>query len=159
MSDLSHLDKDGRVNMVDVGDKKITQRIAKAEGKIYINPKIYKAIKKDEIKKGNVLSTAEISGVMAAKKVADMIPLCHQLNLNKIDVNAELNKGYVKVESMVKCDGKTGVEMEALQAVSIALLTVYDMCKAMSKDMEIGEIHLLEKSGGKSGKYTRSDRK
>jgi len=159
MSDLSHLDKDGRVNMVDVGDKKITQRIAKAEGKIYINPKIYKAIKKDEIKKGNVLSTAEISGVMAAKKVADMIPLCHQLNLNKIDVNAELNKGYVKVETMVKCDGKTGVEMEALQAVSIALLTVYDMCKAMSKDMEIGEIHLLEKSGGKSGKYTRSDRK
>ena len=159
MSDLSHLDKDGRVNMVDVGDKKITQRIAKAEGKIYINPKIYKAIKKDEIKKGNVLSTAEISGVMAAKKVADMIPLCHQLNLNKIDVNAELNKKYVKVESMVKCDGKTGVEMEALQAVSIALLTVYDMCKAMSKDMEIGEIHLLEKSGGKSGKYTRSDRK
>src|SRR6056297_242587 len=159
MSDLSHLDNDGRVNMVDVGDKKITQRIAKAEGKIYINTKIYKAIKKDEIKKGNVLSTAEISGVMAAKKVADMIPLCHQLNLNKIDVNAELNKKYVKVESMVKCDGKTGVEMEALQAVSIALLTVYDMCKAMSKDMEIGEIHLLEKSGGKSGKYTRRDRK
>ncbi|TYB31833.1 MAG: cyclic pyranopterin monophosphate synthase MoaC [Candidatus Mcinerneyibacterium aminivorans] len=155
MNSFSHLDKDGRINMVDVGNKKVTHRTAVAEGKIYINHEIYKAIKNDEVKKGNVLNTAEIAGIMAAKKVPEMIPLCHQLNLSKVDVKAELKEKYVRIESFVRCEGKTGVEMEALQAVNTALLTVYDMCKAMGKDMEISNVHLLEKTGGKSGKYKR----
>lgn len=158
MDEFSHLDKNGKINMVDVGNKDITHRTAEAEGKIYVNDKIYKAIKDNNIKKGNVLNTAEIAGIMAAKKVPDMIPLCHQLNLTKVDVKAELIDKFVRVKSFVKCDGKTGVEMEALQAVNIALLTVYDMCKALGKEMEISDIHLVKKTGGKSGKYERKEK-
>jgi len=158
MDGFSHIDKKGKINMVDVGDKNVTHRTAKAEGKIYITDKIYHAIKENNIKKGNVLNTAEIAGVMAAKKVPEMIPLCHHLNLTKVDVKAELKDKFVRVKSLVKCDGKTGVEMEALQAVNIALLTVYDMCKALGKEMEISDIHLLEKTGGKSGTYKREEK-
>ena len=154
---FTHLTDDGKLNMVDVSTKSPTVRTAYAEGKIFINDEIKDAILNDRIKKGNVLTTATVAGIMGAKKVADTIPLCHQLNLSKVDVECTIKENYILVESYVKCEGKTGVEMEALQAVSVALLTIYDMCKAIDKGMIISDIKLLKKTGGKSGTYIRKD--
>jgi cyclic pyranopterin phosphate synthase len=146
MKKLSHVDNKGKANMVDVGNKPEQLRIAKASGFIKLSSETLALIKQNEIKKGDVLTIAEIAGIQAAKKTSELIPLCHPLQLTKIDVKAILGNTGVKVTSEVKCIGQTGVEMEALTAVNIALLTVYDMCKAVDKKMEMGEIKLEEKT-------------
>ena len=142
---LTHVDGEGQVSMVDVGDKTPQKRIAVAEGFIQLNPNTVKLIKENSMKKGDVLTTAKIAGIQGAKQTQNLIPLCHQLMLNKIGVDTELLEDGVKVTAMVTCTGKTGVEMEALTAVSTALLTVYDMSKAVDKDMIIRDITLLSK--------------
>ncbi len=153
MSKLTHIDGDGAAHMVDVGDKKDTVREARAEGRISLALETLEAIKANMIKKGDVLATARIAGIMAAKKTSDLIPLCHPLALTKVAVDFTFLDDGIKVSSMARLTGKTGVEMEALTACSIALLTIYDMAKAMQKDMVIGDIRLLSKSGGKSGDW------
>ena len=143
---LSHIDEKGRANMVDVGHKPVQMRIARAEGRIFINAENLELIKSNMIKKGDVLSVAEIAGIQGAKNTSSLIPLCHPLLLTKVDVKASLGEDCVLVESTVKTTGQTGVEMEALTGVSVALLTIYDMCKAVDKSMRIGEITLIEKT-------------
>ena len=146
MKDFSHIDDKGRARMVDVGDKPDSRRTARATGLIKISPATAKLIENNEMKKGDVLTVAEIAGVQAAKKTPELIPLCHNIVLDKIVVTAILEKNAVKVECQASSMGKTGVEMEALTAVSVALLTVYDMCKAVDKEMEISSIQLIEKT-------------
>jgi len=146
MKNLSHIDDKGHVKMVDVSGKKHQRRIAKASGKIRLTGSTIELILKDKIKKGNVLSTAELAGIQAAKRTSELIPLCHNLPLADVVVNAQVYDEGVLVTSEVTCIGQTGVEMEALVAVSIALLTVYDMCKAVDKNMVIETISLLEKT-------------
>jgi len=150
MNDFSHLDNKGNVKMVDVTDKVVTVRIAKAEGKISMLPETILAIQDDALPKGNVLTTAKIAGIQSAKKTAEMIPMCHQLNLSFADIEFKMEGDGILIKSTVKTKEATGVEMEALSAVSGAALTIYDMCKAMDKTMNIGEIKLVEKVGGKS---------
>ncbi|MBS4000643.1 MAG: cyclic pyranopterin monophosphate synthase MoaC [Desulfobulbaceae bacterium] len=142
---LSHLDDKGKANMVDVGDKPIQQRTATAKGFIRLNEETIKLISDNNIKKGDVLTIAEIAGIQAAKRTSDLIPLCHPLAITKVDVKASIEKTGVKVVSTIKCNGQTGIEMEALTAVSVALLTIYDMCKAADKAMVIENIELVEK--------------
>ena len=144
--DLTHVDSSGKISMVDVGAKPDLKRIAKAEGFISLQQETVKLIKKNSLKKGDVLATAEIAGIQAAKKTWDLIPLCHNIILNKIKVKATIESDGVKVCSEVRCNGKTGVEMEALTAVSTALLTVYDMCKAVDQNMVLSEIKLMSKT-------------
>ena len=146
MNKLTHIGSDNRPSMVDVSDKPLSYRVAKARGFIKLEPATVELIGSNGIKKGNVLITAELAGTQAAKKTPDLIPLCHTLLLSKIHVKAVLEENGVTVTSEVKCTGQTGVEMEALAAVSVALLTVYDMCKAVDKSMELGGITLLEKT-------------
>jgi cyclic pyranopterin phosphate synthase len=146
MPKLSHTDASGKANMVDVGDKPQQMRIAKASGNIALQPATLKLVKENLIKKGDVLTIAEIAGIQAAKQTPLLIPLCHTLLLTKVEVKCTLTKTGIKAESMVKCNGQTGVEMEALTAVSAALLTVYDMCKAVDKTMVISDIKLLSKT-------------
>jgi cyclic pyranopterin phosphate synthase len=150
MNGFSHLDKKGNVKMVDVTDKVVTTRIAKAEGKIFMLPETILAIQNDVLPKGNVLTTAKISGIQSAKKTAEIIPMCHQLNLSFVDIEFEMQVNVILIKSIVKTKEATGVEMEALSAVSSAALTIYDMCKAVDKTMIIGEIKLVKKVGGKS---------
>ena len=145
MKNLSHLDEHSKPKMVDVTDKEESYRIAQACGSILINRETINLIVENKIKKGNVLITAELAGVQAAKKTWDLIPLCHNLILSKVNVEARVIEDGVEVTSEVKCIGQTGVEMEALTAVSIALLTVYDMCKAADKAMIIREVRLIKK--------------
>ncbi|KAL7287709.1 hypothetical protein TKK_0018098 [Trichogramma kaykai] len=156
-SSLTHVNDSGKASMVDVGNKNITHRTAQAQGFIYVGPKITKLIEENNIKKGDVLTIAQLAGILAAKKTSDLIPLCHSLLLNNVKVDLNLNKtSYtVEIRSEVKCSGKTGVEMEALTAVSIAALTVYDMCKAadLSHSMQINGIELVSKTGGQRGDY------
>lgn len=144
--ELSHIDDKGKANMVDVGDKPNQVRQAKATGFIMLSSQTVKLINQNQMKKGDVLTVSEIAGIQAAKQTPSLIPLCHTLMLTKVDVKATLQDNGVKVDSLVKCVGQTGVEMEALTAVSVALLTVYDMCKAVDKTMEITEIKLVEKT-------------
>ncbi len=146
MSELSHVDEQGRANMVDVGFKKNVTRTAKAEGYIYLSPATVELIKANKMKKGDVLTVAEIAGIQAGKKTSELIPLCHPLMITKLDVTAEIVDDGIYVQSFAKCLGQTGIEMEALTAVSVALLTVYDMCKAADKKMKIGNISLIEKT-------------
>ena len=153
MSELTHIDGDGAAHMVDVGGKADTVREAHAEGRISMKLEVLEAIKTNVMKKGDVLATARIAGIMAAKKTSDLIPLCHPLALTKVAVDFTFLDDGIKVSSMARLTGKTGVEMEALTACSIALLTIYDMSKAMQKDMVIRDIRLLSKSGGKSGDW------
>ena len=150
---LTHIDKDGSAKMIDVSEKNITDRIAIASGFIELNTETIHLVKIGNLKKGDVLTVAKIAGIQASKKTSSLIPLCHNLNLNKIDIEFNIDKQENKIycKSTVNCSGRTGVEMEALTAVSIALLTIYDMCKASDKNMLISEIQLLEKHGGKSG--------
>ena len=143
--------------MVDVSEKAITSRRAIAEGKVLLTPAIANAIKKNEVAKGNVLEVARIAGIQAAKKTSELIPLCHPIPISGIELNIELSGREVRVRAEVKADAKTGAEMEALTAVSVAALVVYDMCKGIDKGMQIGSIQLLEKEGGKSGHYRRKD--
>ncbi|WP_300531117.1 cyclic pyranopterin monophosphate synthase MoaC [Maricaulis sp.] len=159
MTGLTHQDSDGRVRMVDVGDKAVTRRRAVAEAHITMNRKSFEAVRDGQGPKGDVLKTAEIAGIMAAKKTSDLIPLCHPLPLTKLKVTIEPRpdgSGF-KVTSEAQTDGKTGVEMEALTAASIAALTVYDMAKALDKSMQISGLQLVSKTGGKSGDYHRDD--
>lgn len=157
---LNHFDQAGNAVMVDVSDKQETQRMAIACGRIVVNKEVYDAISMKKVAKGNVLGVARIAGIMAAKKTWDLIPMCHPLLLTKCALDFELLPEELAVEATatIKVNGQTGVEMEALTAVSVALLTIYDMCKALDKTMVIGPIALVEKSGGKSGDFVNPNR-
>jgi len=154
---LSHLDKLGRPKMVDVGSKPLTERIAVAKGSVYMKKETFNLIKAGKAAKGDVLNVAKLAGIMAAKRTSEIIPLCHPLNITSVDIDFRLDakKSKVEIESRVKVTGQTGVEMEALTAVSAAALTIYDMCKAVDKGMIISDIMLMEKRGGKSGIFKR----
>lgn len=156
---LTHFDKHGNAIMVDVSEKITTSRMAEAKGSIKVNRVIFDAIKQGTAQKGDVLGVARIAGIMAAKKTSDFIPMCHPLMITKcsVDFNLIEELSMIEVFCTVKVNGQTGVEMEALTGASVALLTIYDMCKAMDKAMVIGEIKLMEKQGGKSGHYIRED--
>ena len=157
MNELTHFDEAGRARMVDVSAKDITTRVAVASGEIMMLPETLEHIRQGKLKKGDVLAVADVAAVMGAKKTPDLIPMCHPLMLSGIDVSfSELVDGIgLRVEVSVKCNGKTGVEMEALTAATTALLTIYDMCKAVDKGMVISNIQVEEKRGGKSGDYNR----
>ena len=160
MSGFTHLDENGKANMVDVTGKDETLRYAKAEGRIRVNDEVFRAITEGFAAKGDVLGAARIAGIMAAKKTPELIPLCHTLLLTKVSVDFRFDENAREVicTSEVRLTGKTGAEMEALTAVSVALLTIYDMCKAMDKGMLIRDIRLIEKDGGKSGHFTAEKR-
>ncbi|MDP1627959.1 cyclic pyranopterin monophosphate synthase MoaC [Parvibaculum sp.] len=152
---LTHLDEHGAARMVDVSAKAVTSRSATAKGRVTMKPATLKLILEDGLKKGNALEVARLAGIMAAKRTADLIPLCHPLAITKVEVelHADTAQNTVEVEATVKVSGQTGVEMEALTAVSVACLTIYDMAKAVDRGMRIGDIRLTHKSGGKSGDY------
>ena len=162
MGDLTHFNADGRARMVDVSDKSETSRVAVARGTIAMKPETMERIRAGQIKKGDVLAVADVAAVMAAKRTPDLIPMCHPIQLSGVEVAFE-QEGIVNNEALLgvtvsaKCSGQTGVEMEALTAVSGALLTVYDMCKAIDRGMRIFDIKLLEKKGGKSGHWKREE--
>lgn len=153
--EFTHFNEEGRARMVEVGDKDITKRVAKAEGKILMSQKTLSMIKEGSMKKGDVLSVAQIGGIMGAKKTSDLIPMCHNIFITGVDIDFEILENGIKAIATARTEGKTGIEMEALTAVSVSLLTIYDMCKAVDKAMEIGSISLLEKKGGKSGTYVK----
>ncbi|HYX05444.1 MAG TPA: cyclic pyranopterin monophosphate synthase MoaC [Bacteroidales bacterium] len=146
MTKFSHTNSEGKANMVDVGHKPVQMRIAQASGFIRLQEETLALIRENQIKKGDVLTVAEIAGIQAAKRTSDLIPLCHPLQLTKVEVKCSIEKSGVKVESLVKCTGQTGVEMEALTGVNVALLTIYDMCKAVDKAMAMEQIQLDHKS-------------
>lgn len=157
--ELTHFDEKGNAVMVDVSDKGITSRMAIATGRIKVNEAVFKAITEGTVKKGDVLGVARVAGIMAAKKTWEFIPMCHPLMLTKCSIDFLLDENKLEVEAhcLVKVNGQTGVEMEALTGVQVALLTIYDMCKAIDKGMVIKEVKLLEKQGGKSGHYKRNE--
>lgn len=159
MSKLSHVDAEGQARMVDVSAKDETHRVAKAAGSIRMKAATLDAIRGNQLAKGDVLGVARIAGIMAAKRTAELIPLCHPLPLHDVDVQLSLDSGLpgVRVEATSRTVGRTGVEMEAMTAVSVALLTVYDMAKAIDREMIIGDILLLAKTGGKTGAWSRLD--
>jgi len=155
---LSHLDQDGRARMVDVGEKAVTARAASAEGEIRMSAEAFRLVAEQAVVKGDVLTVAQIAGTLAAKRTAELIPLCHPIGLDHVEVETRLDETLpgVRVRGTVRAVGRTGVEMEALTAVAVALLTVYDMVKAADRAMELGAIRLVEKTGGKSGTWRRS---
>ena len=157
--DFTHFNEQGRAKMVDVGEKPVTTRTAVAAARVLVNRDTFERIRTGGMKKGDVLTVAQVAGVMGAKRTPDLIPMCHPILIDGIDLNLHLDEERcsVEIEATVSCDGRTGVEMEALTAVSTAALTVYDMCKAVQKDMVISDIRLLRKSGGVHGDFTRSD--
>jgi cyclic pyranopterin phosphate synthase len=157
MAQLSHLDEKGRARMVDVSEKEITSRIAVARGTIHMRPETLELIRQGKVEKGDVFSVARVAGIMAAKKTWELIPMCHPLNITSVQITLTSgnNPARVDIEASVRVSGKTGVEMEAMTAVAAAGLTIYDMCKAVDREMTIGEIRLVEKSGGKSGTFIR----
>jgi cyclic pyranopterin phosphate synthase len=157
MSKFTHIDDEGRVRMVDVTAKKPTVRTAVAGGRIDMNPETFDLIQNQKVKKGNVLETARIAGIMAAKKTSELIPMCHPLNIThiQVDFSPDASESCIGIEATVRAIDQTGVEMEAITAVSVAALTIYDMCKSYDKEMTISKIQLLKKSGGKSGTYIR----
>jgi len=153
---LTHIDENGASRMVDVGDKKITERIAIAHARVNMNRETFSLIMDKKLSKGDVLEVARVAGIMAAKKTSDLIPMCHPLNLNSVKIDYKNNnRDSIEITSEVKVSGKTGVEMEALTAVMICALTIYDMCKSADRSMAISDVHLVKKSGGKSGTYER----
>jgi cyclic pyranopterin phosphate synthase len=151
--ELTHLDEEGRVRMVDIGEKPDTERVAVAKGEVNMRPETLRLIAEKGVPKGDVLAVAQVAGIMAAKRTPDLIPLCHPLLLTKVDVAFHVDEGRscIEITATVRCRGKTGVEMEALTAVSVAALTIYDMAKAVEKTMRIGNVRLVRKSGGKGG--------
>lgn len=159
MSDFTHFNDQGRAKMVNVGEKPITQRVAVAAGRVLVNEHTFSLIRSGGMKKGDVLTVAQIAGVMGAKHTPDLIPMCHIVQVEGIDLELHLDeeRHSVEITASVCCDGRTGVEMEALTAVSTAALTVYDMCKAVQKDMTITDIRLLSKTGGVHGDYKREE--
>ena len=158
MPEFTHFDKEGKARMVDVSDKAETERVATARGSVLMQPATLALIKQGGVKKGDVLSIARLAGIMGAKRTPDLIPLCHPLALTSVQVDLALDevRNAVDITATCKLTGKTGVEMEALTAVSVAALTVYDMCKAVDKGMQITDVRLTHKSGGKSGTFERS---
>lgn len=156
MNDFTHVDGQGRVRMVDVGHKSSTKRVAVAKGAVFMSLDTLTAIVDEKVKKGNVLETARIAGIMAAKQTWSLIPMCHPLNIThaRVDFSGDKENSCIHIEAEVSVTEKTGVEMEAMTAVSVAALTIYDMCKAYDRGMEISDIHLAFKSGGKSGTYS-----
>ncbi|MCL2391862.1 MAG: cyclic pyranopterin monophosphate synthase MoaC [Oscillospiraceae bacterium] len=156
MSKLTHFNNDGRARMVDVSCKQITTREATAGCSVFVNAETFALIVHGKMKKGDVLAVAQVAGIMAAKKTPDIIPMCHPILISGVDISYDLNenKNSIDITATVRCKGETGVEMEALTAVSAVALTIYDMCKAAQKDIEITNIRLLKKTGGKSGDYT-----
>lgn len=159
MGDFTHFNDQGRAKMVNVGEKPESQRIAVAAGRVLVNNETFALIQSGGMKKGDVLTVAQVAGVMGAKRTPDVIPMCHPIQINGIDLNLSLDekRQSVEITASVSCNGKTGVEMEALTAVSMAALTVYDMCKAVQKGIMITDIRLLKKSGGVHGEFTRED--
>ncbi len=157
-NDLTHFNASGEAHMVDVGEKDITTREGVADGRIYMEPETLKKIMEGSHKKGDVLGIARIAGIMGAKKTPDLVPLCHPIMITSVDVELtpEPEKNAVYCKATVRCNGQTGVEMETITAVQVALLTIYDMCKAVDRGMVISEVGLLSKSGGKSGTWRRS---
>lgn len=153
---LTHLDDSGAARMVDVSDKEVSDRTATARGSVLMSPATLKLVAEGAMKKGDVLSVARLAGIMAAKRASDLIPLCHPLPLSGIDVKLDCDsaRGAVDIEATCRVRARTGVEMEALTAVSVAALTVYDMCKAVDRGMRLSEIRLVRKAGGRSGEYT-----
>lgn len=154
---LTHIDENGKAQMVNVGSKEDTDRSATALGKVLMSIETIEALKKQELQKGDVLGVARVAGIQAAKKTSDLIPLCHPLAINFASVDFRIKESHVEIEATVKTFGKTGVEMEALTACSVAALTIYDMCKAVDKSVTIEDIKLLEKTGGKSGDWHRPE--
>lgn len=159
MSDFTHFNDQGRAKMVDVGSKAVTQRVAVAAGRVLVNPHTFALIQSGGIKKGDVLTVSQVAGVMGAKRTPDLIPMCHPILVDGVDLKLSLDdtRKSVEIQATVTCDGRTGVEMEALTAVTTAALTVYDMCKAVQKDMTITDIRLLSKTGGIHGDYFREE--
>ncbi len=159
MARLSHLDSEGRARMVDVTDKDATSRVAVARGMICMRPETLDMIVEKKVAKGDVFSVARVAAMMAAKKTPDLIPMCHPLNITSVELSLspERNPARVEIEAVVKVTGQTGVEMEAMTAVAVCGLTIYDMCKAADREMSIGEIRLVKKSGGKSGTFSRKE--
>jgi cyclic pyranopterin monophosphate synthase len=159
VNELSHVDVDGKARMVDVGDKPETMREARARGAVVMQPTTLELIRHNAVQKGDVLAVAKIAGIMAAKRTSELIPLCHPLPLTTVDLTFQFNaqEARIDIESMARVTGKTGVEMEALTAVAAAALTVYDMCKAVDRGMCITDIRLIEKRGGRSGIFRRSE--
>ena len=159
MAELTHLDETGAARMVDVGAKAVTERVAVATATVAMLPETLALLEQGGHKKGDVLAVARIAGIQAAKKCSDLIPLCHPLMLNSVEVkfSTDVAASSVSIEACCKVSGKTGVEMEALTAVSVAALTIYDMCKAVDRNMEIGNVGLLQKTGGKSGDWYRQN--
>lgn len=157
--DFTHFNEDGRTKMVDVGPKGVTRRTATAAGRVLVNPETFRLIRSGGMKKGDVLTVAQVAGVMGAKRTPELIPMCHPILIDGIDLSLRLDEARcsVEIEATVSCDGRTGVEMEALSAVSAAALTVYDMCKAVQKDMVITDIRLLRKTGGVHGDFIREE--
>lgn len=155
---LTHLDRGGKIKMVDVTEKQSTEREATARCSVYMKAKTLSLIRDKAVPKGDVIAVARIAGILAAKKTSDLIPLCHPLNVTSVNVTITIDKeeNKVEVEAKAKTIGQTGVEMEALTAVAVAALTIYDMCKAVDKEMTISDIMLMEKRGGKSGEFRRS---
>ncbi len=149
--ELTHFNREGRARMVEVGDKDITKRKAIATGIITMKSTTIDIIKEGKMKKGDVLAVAQVAGIMGSKKTSELIPMCHNIFLSGTDINFKIEDDYIRVFAEIRTEGRTGVEMEALTAVNIALLTIYDMCKAVDKEMIISNIQLLEKAGGKSG--------
>lgn len=157
MKKWTHFDDKGQAHMVDVSAKADTDRMARAQGDIYVNPEVFQGISQGRMKKGDVLGVARVAGIMGAKRTADLVPMCHPIPLTKLSVDFDLDQdlGRVRVRAVAKTTGPTGVEMEALTAVQIALLTIYDMCKAVDREMVMTDIMLMEKSGGASGHFQR----
>ena len=153
--ELTHLDEKGRLKMVDVGGKEKTERLARVRGEIRMRPETVCLITENRAAKGNVLEAARLAGIMAAKRTGELIPLCHPLNLTSVEIDFAIGEERIEVETEVHIDDRTGVEMEALTAASVALLTIYDMCKAVDRGMVISEVRLVEKQGGRSGSYVR----
>ena len=154
---LTHLDGEGRLKMVDVGDKEKTERLARVRGEIRMRPETVALIEQNRVAKGNVLEAARLAGIMAAKRTGELIPLCHPLNITAVDIEFTVGQDRVEVEAAARIDDRTGVEMEALTAASLALLTIYDMCKGVDRGMVISELRLMEKRGGRSGVYQRGE--
>ncbi|MCL5992346.1 MAG: cyclic pyranopterin monophosphate synthase MoaC [Bacteroidetes bacterium] len=157
MAKLSHTDKYGKARMVDVTSKQKTLRTAQAKAKVLLGEKAYKIVKENNISKGDVLSAAKIAGIQAAKKTSELIPLCHNIFISNIDIifNMNDNENIIEIESVVKTESTTGVEMEAMTAASVTALTIYDMCKSVDKSIQITDIELISKTGGKSGIYKK----
>lgn len=151
--EFTHFNEQGLSKMVDISDKPTTKRVAVASAFIKMNPDTISNVKEGTISKGNVLAVAQVAGIMAAKNTPSIIPMCHHINLSGADITFDIEEKGIRLFSKVKCKGETGVEMEALNAVTIAALTIYDMCKAVQKNMIISDIHLISKTGGKSGEY------